>query len=133
MSFDQVRGFSDGFFSFEIKIEINELVNDLKFVIENLFHQPWGTSDLEKAKEIAEKIIEQSKILQKQSSAFSHEYEVLNRIQDKISDYVINPILGLLSPASTECTPKELWGAIESAFFGPFSIYQELKVLNERY
>jgi uncharacterized protein (DUF608 family) len=132
MAFDPLKGYNDGFFSYEIKIEINELVNDLKFCIENLFYQPWATLDLEKAKEIAEKIIEQSKLLQKQSSAFSHEYEVLNRIQDKISDYVINPILGLLSPGSTECTPKELWGAIESAFFGPRSIYQELKALNER-
>ena len=121
-----------GFFSGypDERSEINELVKDLKFSVESCFSQNWTSSDLHKLKDIAEKVIEQTERMQQDASVFSAHHEILNRMKDKINDYVLGPILGLLNPASTESTPKELWGAIESAFYGPWSLYQELNLLN---
>jgi hypothetical protein len=110
--------------------EINELIKDLKFSLDLVLNQPWSSKDLAKLKEIAEKVIEQTIVMQRDASVFSVTHEILNRIRDKIQDFIIHPIDGLLKPSSTESNPKELWGAIESAFNGPWSIYQELNLLN---
>jgi len=111
--------------------EMTGSIVDLKHAVDNLFHQDWTSKDLQKVKEIAEKIMQDADSLQKESFTFSHHYEVLNRIQDKINDYVVNPVTGLLSPGTTESSPKELWGAIFSTFYGPWSIDHELKMLKD--
>lgn len=130
MSIDRINGL-DFYSNYpDERSEINELIKDLKFSIDAILNQSWTSSDLNKLKDVAEKVIEQTNRLQDRSSVFSVEYEVLNRIKDKVHDFVIGPIHGLLNPSTTESSPKELWGAIESAFNSQWSLYQELNLLN---
>ena len=112
------------------KNEISNLVEDLKFSLEPLFNQTWSSEELIQVKELAKRIVDHTAQIQEEFPSFSLEHEILNRIRDKIQDFIINPIMGLLNPGSTESNPKELWDAIESAFFGPWSLYQELKLLD---
>lgn len=130
MGMGKVDGF--GYYSLypDERSEINSLIEDLRFSVEPILTQPWTSQDLYKLKEIAIKVIDQIERLQQESSTFSVQHEILNRIKDKVHDFVIHPVSGLLNPGTTESSPKELWGAIESAFYGPWSLYQEIKMLN---
>jgi hypothetical protein len=113
--------------------EVAELIQDLKYSYESISNTQWTTQDLRDLKNIAEKVMDRSHSIQSDTSALTIHYEVLNRIKDKIQDFIINPVDGLLNPGNTESSPKELWRAIESAFHGPWSLDQELRTLDSLY